>query len=86
MKTVENHFPKEVLFPIVCLCPGPRGYVPASKLVRYHQATEDPPPSPSPHLTLPAGGAGMRRHSTPESQSMTTMSLPCFQVIEWWDA
>ncbi|KAM4621485.1 rho guanine nucleotide exchange factor 37 [Polymixia lowei] len=59
---------------------GPRGYAPSSKLVRYHQASEDPPPSP--HLTLPMGEAGIRRHSyTPESQTMPTMSRPCFQVF-----
>ncbi|KAM3866954.1 rho guanine nucleotide exchange factor 37 [Diretmus argenteus] len=59
---------------------GRRGYAPSSKLIRYHQATEDPPPSP--HLTLPEGGAGVRRHSySPDSRPMTATSLPCFQVF-----
>ncbi|XP_033991318.1 rho guanine nucleotide exchange factor 37 [Trematomus bernacchii] len=55
---------------------GRRGYAPSSKLIRYHQASEAPPPSP--HLTLPDGGA-IRRHSyTPESQRLTVHS---FQVL-----
>ncbi|KAI1899044.1 hypothetical protein AGOR_G00078630 [Albula goreensis] len=68
---------------------GPRGYVPASKLVRYHQVTQNPPPSPSPHLTIPGGGAEARRHSyTPstfESHPVVTMALPCFQVFAGYD-
>ncbi|XP_071776342.2 rho guanine nucleotide exchange factor 37 [Centroberyx gerrardi] len=63
---------------------GRRGYAPSSKLIRYHQPTEDPPPSP--HLTLPEGGAGVRRHSyTPGSQPMTAMRLPCLQVFAGYD-
>ncbi|KAM7389359.1 hypothetical protein PAMP_023343 [Pampus punctatissimus] len=63
---------------------GRRGYAPASKLIRYHQPTEDPPPSP--HLTLPESTAGIRRHSyTPESRPMTVTSQPCFQVIAAYD-
>ncbi|KAM8732308.1 rho guanine nucleotide exchange factor 37 [Acanthopagrus schlegelii] len=63
---------------------GRRGYVPSSKLLRYHQPTEDPPPSP--HLTLPVGGAGIRRHSyTPEGRPLTVMSQPCFQVLAAYD-
>uniref|UniRef100_A0A671U7B5 Rho guanine nucleotide exchange factor 37 n=1 Tax=Sparus aurata TaxID=8175 RepID=A0A671U7B5_SPAAU len=63
---------------------GRRGYVPSSKLLRYHQPTEDPPPSP--HLTLPVGGAGIRRHSyTPEGRPLTVMSQPCFQVFAAYD-
>ncbi|XP_058505057.1 rho guanine nucleotide exchange factor 37 [Solea solea] len=63
---------------------GRRGYVPASKLVRYHQPSEDPPPSP--HLTLPESMMGVRRHSyTPESRPLTVRSQPCFQVLAAYD-
>ncbi|KAM9849628.1 rho guanine nucleotide exchange factor 37 [Aulostomus maculatus] len=63
---------------------GRRGYAPASKLMRYHQPTEDPPPSP--HLTLPEGVAGVRRHSyTQENKPMTVLSQPCFQVFAAYD-
>ncbi|KAM8909618.1 rho guanine nucleotide exchange factor 37 [Spinachia spinachia] len=59
---------------------GRRGYAPSSKLIRYHQPTEDPPPSP--HLMLPDGVTGIRRHSyTPENRPLTVMSQPCFQVL-----
>ncbi|KAK5864321.1 hypothetical protein PBY51_015573 [Eleginops maclovinus] len=62
---------------------GRRGYAPSSKLIRYHQPSEDPPPSP--HLTLPDGG-GVRRHSyTPESRTLTVHSQPCFQVMAVYD-
>lgn len=63
---------------------GRRGYAPSSKLIRYHQPTEDPPPSP--HLTLPESMTGVRRHSyTPEGRPLTVMSQPCFQVIAAYD-
>ncbi|XP_074505129.1 rho guanine nucleotide exchange factor 37 [Sebastes fasciatus] len=66
---------------------GRRGYAPSSKLIRYHQPSEDPPPSP--HLTLPDGVTGdqkIRRHSyTPESRPLTVMSQPCFQVLAAYD-
>ncbi|XP_059202641.1 rho guanine nucleotide exchange factor 37 [Centropristis striata] len=63
---------------------GRRGYAPSSKLIRYHQPTEDPPPSP--HLTLPAGVTEIRRHSyTPEVRPLTVMSQPCFQVLAAYD-
>ncbi|XP_069566198.1 rho guanine nucleotide exchange factor 37 [Brachyistius frenatus] len=63
---------------------GRRGYAPSSKLIRYHQPTEAPPPSP--HLTLPDGVTGIRRHSyTPESQPLKVMSQPCFQVLAAYD-
>ncbi|XP_034545135.1 rho guanine nucleotide exchange factor 37 [Notolabrus celidotus] len=59
---------------------GRRGYAPSSKLIRYHQPTDDPPPSP--HLALPESLAGIRRHSyTPEGRPLTVMSQPCFQVF-----
>ncbi|XP_031722811.1 rho guanine nucleotide exchange factor 37 isoform X1 [Anarrhichthys ocellatus] len=59
---------------------GRRGYAPSSKLIRYHQPTDDPPPSP--HLMLPEGMTAIRRHSyTPESRPLTVMSQPCFQVL-----
>ncbi|XP_064184107.1 rho guanine nucleotide exchange factor 37 [Anguilla rostrata] len=65
---------------------GPRGYAPSSKLVRYHQVTFDPPPSPSPHFTAPPGGAENRRHSyTPEARPRLAMALPCFQVCAGYD-
>ncbi|KAM9376150.1 rho guanine nucleotide exchange factor 37 [Pholidichthys leucotaenia] len=61
---------------------GRRGYAPSSKLIRYHQATDDPPPSP--HLMLPV--SGIRRHSyTPESNLLRVMSQPCFQVMAAYD-
>ncbi|AWP11623.1 putative rho guanine nucleotide exchange factor 37 [Scophthalmus maximus] len=61
---------------------GRRGYAPSSKLIRYHQPAEDPPPSP--HLTLPDGVTGIRRHSySPESRPLT--SQPCFQVMAAYD-
>ncbi|XP_070818371.1 rho guanine nucleotide exchange factor 37 [Chaetodon trifascialis] len=63
---------------------GRRGYAPSSKLLRYHQPTEDPPPSP--HLTIPEGVAGIRRHSyTPEARPLAVMSQPCFQVFAAYD-
>lgn len=63
---------------------GRRGYAPSSKLLRYHIPTEDPPPSP--HLTLPEGVTGIRRHSyTPESRPLTVTSQPCFQVLAAYD-
>ncbi|KAL0175643.1 hypothetical protein M9458_027973, partial [Cirrhinus mrigala] len=57
----------------------PRGYVPASKLTRYHQMTIDPPKSP--HLNVTPSGPGPRRHSyTPGALPLpTTMTTPCFQ-------
>ncbi|CAJ1059192.1 rho guanine nucleotide exchange factor 37 [Xyrichtys novacula] len=59
---------------------GRRGYAPSSKLIRYHQPTDDPPPSP--HLALPESVSGIRRHSyTPEGRPLTVMSQPCFQVV-----
>lgn len=63
------------------LLAGRRGYAPASKLLRYHQPAEEPPPSP--HLTLtPEGMTGARRHSyTPEGRPLTVLSQPCFKVI-----
>uniref|UniRef100_A0A3B4X8J2 Rho guanine nucleotide exchange factor 37 n=1 Tax=Seriola lalandi dorsalis TaxID=1841481 RepID=A0A3B4X8J2_SERLL len=63
---------------------GRRGYAPSSKLIRYHQPAEDPPPSP--HLTLPEDMTGIRRHSyTPENRPLTVMSQPCFQVLAAYD-
>ncbi|CAN9514652.1 unnamed protein product [Ophioblennius macclurei] len=63
---------------------GRRGYVPSSKLVRYHQASEDPPPSP--HLMLPEGMTAARRHSyNPESQPLLFVRQPCFQVLAAYD-
>ncbi|XP_077589407.1 rho guanine nucleotide exchange factor 37 isoform X1 [Stigmatopora nigra] len=62
---------------------GRRGYAPANKLSRYHQAEEKPPPSP--HLRLPRGAGIVRRHSdttdSPRAMAMAaTFSQPCFQV------
>ncbi|XP_070693154.1 rho guanine nucleotide exchange factor 37 [Pempheris klunzingeri] len=63
---------------------GRRGYAPSSKLIRYHQPADDPPPSP--HLNLPEGVTGIRRHSyTPEGRPLTVMSQPCFQVFAAYD-
>ncbi|KAF7658014.1 hypothetical protein LDENG_00019120 [Lucifuga dentata] len=63
---------------------GRRGYAPSSKLIRYHQPTEDPPPSP--HLDMPESVTGVRRHSfTPESRPLMAMSLPYFQVFAAYD-
>nr|XP_054595350.1 rho guanine nucleotide exchange factor 37 [Nothobranchius furzeri]XP_054595351.1 rho guanine nucleotide exchange factor 37 [Nothobranchius furzeri] len=65
---------------------GRRGYAPSSKLIRYHQAMEDPPPSP--HLIVPLDVTGKRRHSyTPESQPMPmrVVRQPYFQVIAAYD-
>ncbi|XP_057204905.1 rho guanine nucleotide exchange factor 37 isoform X2 [Triplophysa rosa] len=63
---------------------GPRGYVPASKLTRYHQMTVDPP---SPHLSVTPTGPGPRRHSyTPGAQPLViTPTTPCFQVYAGYD-
>ncbi|CAL8358201.1 unnamed protein product [Merluccius merluccius] len=63
---------------------GPRGYVPSSRLIRYHQAAEAPPPSPQ--LLLPEGGP--RRHSySPETRALTLppVSQPCLQVFVSYD-
>uniref|UniRef100_A0A665V200 Rho guanine nucleotide exchange factor (GEF) 37 n=1 Tax=Echeneis naucrates TaxID=173247 RepID=A0A665V200_ECHNA len=63
---------------------GKRGYAPSSKLIRYHQPAEDPPPSP--HLNLAEDTTGIRRHSyTPESRLLTAMSQPSFQVMAAYD-
>ncbi|XP_068428127.1 rho guanine nucleotide exchange factor 37 [Clinocottus analis] len=63
---------------------GRRGYAPSSKLIRYHQPTENPPPSPNP--VQPDGGTEMRRHSyTLESKTLTVLSRPCFQVLAAYD-
>ncbi|XP_074530385.1 rho guanine nucleotide exchange factor 37 [Halichoeres trimaculatus] len=63
---------------------GRRGYAPSSKLIRYHQPTDDPPPSP--HLVLPDTATGIRRHSyTPEGRPLSVMSQPCFQVFAAYD-
>uniref|UniRef100_A0A3Q1HSM8 Uncharacterized protein n=1 Tax=Anabas testudineus TaxID=64144 RepID=A0A3Q1HSM8_ANATE len=59
---------------------GRRGYVSSSKLIRYHQASADPPPSP--HPTVHESVIGIRRHSyAPESRPLTTMNQPFFQVM-----
>ncbi|XP_026081146.1 rho guanine nucleotide exchange factor 37-like [Carassius auratus] len=64
---------------------GPRGYVPALKLVRYHQITTDRPQSP--HLRVTPTAPGPRRHSyTPGAQPLThTITTPCFQVYAGYD-
>uniref|UniRef100_A0A8C2FKS5 Rho guanine nucleotide exchange factor (GEF) 37 n=1 Tax=Cyprinus carpio TaxID=7962 RepID=A0A8C2FKS5_CYPCA len=64
---------------------GPRGYVPALKLARYHQITIDPPQSP--HLKVTPTAPGPRRHSyTPGAQPLpTTITTPCFQVYAGYD-
>ncbi|KAK7141554.1 hypothetical protein R3I93_015642 [Phoxinus phoxinus] len=64
---------------------GPRGYVPASKLQRYHQMTVDPPQSP--HLNVVSTGPGPRRHSyTPGAQPLLhNVATPCFQVYASYD-
>uniref|UniRef100_A0A672GHK8 Rho guanine nucleotide exchange factor (GEF) 37 n=1 Tax=Salarias fasciatus TaxID=181472 RepID=A0A672GHK8_SALFA len=63
---------------------GRRGYVPSSKLLRYHQPTDEPPPSPQ--LMLPEGVSGARRHSyTPESPPQLFVRQPCFQVLAAYD-
>ncbi|XP_023184610.1 rho guanine nucleotide exchange factor 37 isoform X1 [Xiphophorus maculatus] len=61
-----------------------KGYVPSSKLIRYHQAAEDPPPSPF----LPTSGNMMafRRHSCiPDPQLIHVTSQPLFQVVAAYD-
>uniref|UniRef100_A0A8B9RJT2 Rho guanine nucleotide exchange factor 37 n=1 Tax=Astyanax mexicanus TaxID=7994 RepID=A0A8B9RJT2_ASTMX len=64
---------------------GPRGYVPASKLTRYHHVTADPPPQ-SPYLMASSSGPGPRRHSySPGAQPVVSMALPCFQVFAGYD-
>lgn len=63
---------------------GKKGYVPASKLIRYHQAVEDPPPSP--FLPMPGGTTGLRRHSCiPDPQLIQVTSQPLFQVVAAYD-
>ncbi|XP_029702774.1 rho guanine nucleotide exchange factor 37 isoform X2 [Takifugu rubripes] len=63
---------------------GRRGYAPSSKLIRYHQPAEEPPPSP--HLSPPGGPTGVRRHSyTPEVRSPALPAPPCFQVFAAFD-
>ncbi|KAM9795395.1 rho guanine nucleotide exchange factor 37 [Neosynchiropus ocellatus] len=63
---------------------GRRGYAPSSKLIRYHQPSDDPPPSP--HLTVPDGVPGLRRHSyTPEYRPPNVSTLPLFQVFAAYD-
>ncbi|XP_038147084.1 rho guanine nucleotide exchange factor 37 isoform X1 [Cyprinodon tularosa] len=63
---------------------GKKGYVASAKLARYHQAVEDPPPSP--FLPMPADMSGLRRHScTPDPQLIQVTSRPLFQVIAAYD-
>ncbi|XP_062855711.1 rho guanine nucleotide exchange factor 37 [Trichomycterus rosablanca] len=64
---------------------GPRGYVPASKLTRFHYVTAAQPP-PSPLLNATSAGPGIRRHSyTPGVPPVLSMTLPCFQVFAGYD-
>ncbi|MEQ2292756.1 hypothetical protein AMECASPLE_026164, partial [Ameca splendens] len=59
---------------------GKKGYVPSSKLIRYHQATEDPPPSP--FLPVPGNMTGFRRHSCiPDPNVLHVTSQPLFQGV-----
>ncbi|XP_053736036.1 rho guanine nucleotide exchange factor 37 isoform X2 [Synchiropus splendidus] len=65
---------------------GRRGYAPSSKLIRYHQPSDDPPPSP--HLTFPDGAPGLRRHSYTvytEYRPSSVSTLPLFQVFAAYD-
>lgn len=65
---------------------GPRGYVPASKLIRYNTVGMAQPPPPSPLLSATSSGPGTRRHSyTPGIQPVITMATPCFQVFAAYD-
>ncbi|XP_061691240.1 rho guanine nucleotide exchange factor 37 isoform X2 [Syngnathoides biaculeatus] len=61
---------------------GRRGYAPASRLIRYHQAEERSPPSP--HLSLPQNASSFRRHSyttgSPCATATAALGQPCFQV------
>ncbi|XP_046896096.1 rho guanine nucleotide exchange factor 37 isoform X1 [Hypomesus transpacificus] len=62
---------------------GPRGYVPASKLLLYHQVCLDPPTSP--HLPLPTNQGKVRRHSyAPDARPMAG-NLNYFQVFAAYD-
>ncbi|XP_076746694.1 rho guanine nucleotide exchange factor 37 [Maylandia zebra] len=63
---------------------GKRGYAAASKLIRYHQPTDDPPPSPHPNLTEDV--TARRRHSySLAGNAPLPMSQPCFQVVGAYD-
>ncbi|KAL3972589.1 hypothetical protein ACER0C_023796 [Sarotherodon galilaeus] len=63
---------------------GKRGYAAASKLIRYHQPTDDPPPSP--HPSLAEDVTARRRHSySPAGNAPLPMSQPCFQVVGAYD-
>ncbi|XP_025760454.1 rho guanine nucleotide exchange factor 37-like [Oreochromis niloticus] len=63
---------------------GKRGYAAASKLIRYHQPTDDPPPSP--HPSLAEDVTAHRRHSySPAGNAPLPMSQPCFQVVGAYD-
>ncbi|XP_038848559.1 rho guanine nucleotide exchange factor 37-like [Salvelinus namaycush] len=77
---------------------GPRGYVPSSKLVRYHQVTMAPPPSPHLTVTTMDCAGGVRRHSytpdirrhsfspdTPQPVRTLSMTMPCLQVFAGYD-
>nr|XP_015205525.1 PREDICTED: rho guanine nucleotide exchange factor 37 isoform X2 [Lepisosteus oculatus] len=70
---------------------GRRGYVPASKLTPYHQATQASSSSPSPaslpqHLAPAMGGAEFRRHSfSPATQPIVIRTPPCLQVCAGYD-
>ncbi|XP_041918012.1 rho guanine nucleotide exchange factor 37 [Alosa sapidissima] len=69
---------------------GPRGYVPASKLARYHLGAQEPPPpspSPSPYLSVTLPAPGTRRHSytaTPPSPGFS-IAMPSYQVYAGYD-
>ncbi|KAM4586414.1 rho guanine nucleotide exchange factor 37 isoform 1-T4 [Fundulus diaphanus] len=63
---------------------GKRGYVPSSKLIRYRQAAEDPPPSP--FLPMPEDMKRFRRHScNPDPNAIHFTSQPLFQVVAAYD-
>lgn len=67
-------------YTLVFVSAGRRGYAASSKLSRYHQPAEEPPPSP--HLSLPDGLAGLRRHSyAPEARPLALPGQACFQVM-----
>lgn len=67
---------------------GPRGYVPASKLVPYQPvAVETPPPPMSPNLTatLPAPASRRHAHTSAPPPPGFTMATASYQVCAGYD-
>ncbi|XP_076877954.1 rho guanine nucleotide exchange factor 37 [Brachyhypopomus gauderio] len=62
---------------------GPRGYVPAAKLTRYHQVSVGT--LPTTNLSITPSGPGRRHSYSPGPQHLTTAAPTCVQVFAGYD-